>query len=167
MLDLSKLNKDQKEAVINFEGPSFIIAGPGAGKTRVIIFRAAYMIKSGINPKNILLFTFTRKAAKEIKERIEKEIGLDAKGITTGTYHNFCSRLLRKYAEYIGFNPRFSIYDSDDKLKLLKKLCEKESTQIRYKKLAEFISGFKKQMLFPEQAIENYTTFPMGEAAYL
>lgn len=86
---LNKLNDAQKLAVKNYIGASAILAGPGSGKTFTLVSRAAYMIEEGIDPRSMLLFTFTRKAAKEIKERIASYIGEKSSGITIGTYHSF------------------------------------------------------------------------------
>lgn len=150
---LEGLNEDQKEAVINYTGPCFIVAGPGSGKTRTIISRAAYMISEGIKPENILMFTFTNKAAGEIRERIENLIGDDARGITVGTYHSICSRLLRKYAEYLGYRSNFSIYDDEDKLKVLKEIVDTDN--IKCELVGKYISRWKERLVSPSSAILN------------
>ena len=150
---LEGLNEDQKEAVINYAGPCFIVAGPGSGKTRTIISRAAYMISEGIKPENILMFTFTNKAAGEIRERIENLIGDDARGITVGTYHSICSRLLRKYAEYLGYRSNFSIYDDEDKLKVLKEIVDTDN--IKCELVGKYISRWKERLVSPSSAILN------------
>lgn len=150
---LEGLNEDQKEAVINYTGPCFIVAGPGSGKTRTIISRAAYMISEGIKPENILMFTFTNKAAGEIRERIENLIGDDARGITVGTYHSVCSRLLRKYAEYLGYRSNFSIYDDEDKLKVLKEIVDTDN--IKCELVGKYISRWKERLVSPSSAILN------------
>lgn len=150
---LEGLNEDQKEAVINYTGPCFVVAGPGSGKTRTIISRAAYMISEGIKPENILMFTFTNKAAGEIRERIENLIGDDARGITVGTYHSICSRLLRKYAEYLGYRSNFSIYDDEDKLKVLKKIVDTDN--IKCELVGKYVSRWKERLVSPSSAILN------------
>lgn len=121
---LSELNEEQKQAVKHIEGPCYVVAGPGSGKTRVIVARTQYMILNGINPSNIVLFTFTNKAAKEIKERIIKTVGDKGNFITIGTYHSVCARLLRNYATYINYERNFTILDADDAKKILKKKAD-------------------------------------------
>ncbi|MED1125209.1 ATP-dependent helicase [Bacillus atrophaeus] len=150
---LEELNEDQQQPVINYQGPSFVVAGPGSGKTHTIVSRAAYMIEEGVRPENVLLFTFTRKAAGELKERIEKRVGKKADGLTVGTYHSICSRLLRKYATYIGYENNFSIYDEEDKGKLLKKIVTDD--RIKHTLVASYISDWKNKMISPTVAIEN------------
>lgn len=159
---LSKLNEEQKVAVQNFNGPSFIVAGPGAGKTHTVISRTQYMIVNGVNPENILLFTFTNKAAKEIKERIAKAVGDEmASKITSGTYHSFCCRLLREYGSRLGYSRQFTIFDSDDSDKVLKKICQGSNADP--KKLKSYISKQKRNLISPEKASmdrnDNYATF--------
>lgn len=159
---LNKLNDEQKEAVVNYIGPSFIVAGPGAGKTFTIISRTQYMICNGVSPEKILLFTFTNKAAKEIKERITKAVGEDmGSKITTGTYHSFCCRLLREYADKLGFTKKFTIFDSDDSDKVLKKICS--GTSVEPKSLKKYISIQKRNLISPQKASmnrdDNYAMF--------
>lgn len=151
---LSKLNDEQQLPVINYNGPSFIVAGPGAGKTHTIISRTQYMIVQGIKPENILLFTFTNKAAKEIKERIIKVIGEDAGNkITSGTYHSFCCRLLRKYCEKLGFKKGFTIFDSEDSEKVIKKICK--GTNADPNRLKSYVSEKKRNLITPQDASLN------------
>ena len=122
---LEELNEQQRLPVIDYEGPSIVIAGAGSGKTKTLVARTAYMIESGINPKSILLFTFTKKGADEIKERVIKYIGDKGKGVTVGTYHSFCARLLRRYVEALDIWKRnFSIYDAEDSEKILKEIIK-------------------------------------------
>ena len=148
---LEELNEDQQQPVINYEGPSFIVAGPGSGKTHTIVSRAAYMIEEGVRPENMLLFTFTRKAAGELKERIASKIGKKAEGLTVGTYHSICSRLLRKYATYLGYENNFSIYDEEDKKNLLKEIVT--DNRLKPAVVASYISDWKNKMISPAQAI--------------
>lgn len=151
---LKDLNEEQREAVINYKGPSFIVAGPGSGKTFTTITRTQYMIANGVKPENILLFTFTNKAAKEIKERIAKNIGEDAaKEITSGTYHSFCCRLLKKYCEKLNYKKGFTIFDSEDSEKVLKKLCK--GTNADPNKLKGYISAQKRNLVTPQDASLN------------
>ena len=149
---LAGLNEQQKEAALNYEGPCILNAGPGAGKTKTLISRTALMIENGINPENILLFTFTRKAAKEIKDRVQAQIGEKGAGVTVGTYHSFCMRLLRQYAQYLGWTKNFSIYDDEDKKSVLKPLCELSRQDVRT--IGGTISAFKQHMLSPVEAAQ-------------
>ena len=149
---LSRLNEQQREAAVNYQGPCIVNAAPGAGKTATLITRTAYMIEDGVSPYNILLFTFTRKAAKEIKDRVQAQIGERGKGITVGTYHSFCMRLLRKYADCLGWTKNFSIYDDEDKAGILKPLCVDYDLDRRM--IAGTISRFKQNLLSPVEAAQ-------------
>src|SRR5690554_6730719 len=112
---LSNLNKEQQEAVKHTEGPLLIMAGAGSGKTRVLTHRIAYLVEEmGVSPWNILAITFTNKAAREMKERLEKLIGSDANDLWVGTFHACCVRILRRDIEKLGFDRSFVIYDTDD-----------------------------------------------------
>lgn len=122
---LNGLNEEQKQAVKHIEGPCYVVAGPGSGKTRVIVARTQYMILNGINPSNIVLFTFTNKAAREIKERIVSAVGDKGNFITIGTYHSVCSRILRTYATHLNYERNFTILDADEARKILKKIADK------------------------------------------
>jgi len=115
-LDLNLLNPTQKEAVKTIEGPILILAGAGSGKTRVLTYRAAYLIDKSISPENILISTFTNKAAGEMKERIIKLVGSSNAQPIMGTFHSICAKLLRKEGHAIGLSPGFSIYDEGDAL---------------------------------------------------
>lgn len=123
-------------------------------KTFTTITRTQYMIANGVKPENILLFTFTNKAAKEIKERIAKNIGEDAaKEITSGTYHSFCCKLLKKYCEKLNYKKGFTIFDSEDSEKVLKKLCK--GTNADPNKLKGYISAQKRNLVTPQDASLN------------
>ena len=111
---LSTLNEVQRLAVTTIEGPVMVIAGPGSGKTRVLTFRIAHMLNSGAHPGQILALTFTNKAAKEMKERIEKVAGNNANKVWAGTFHSLFARILRAEAHRIGYPNDFTIYDGDD-----------------------------------------------------
>lgn len=115
MIDyLSSLNEVQRQAVECLEGPVMVIAGPGSGKTRVLTYRVAHLMKSGIPPWHILCLTFTNKAAREMKERIEKVVGIDVRKVWAGTFHSIFARILRIEAHRIGYPGDFTIYDTDD-----------------------------------------------------
>ncbi len=111
---LNDLNDVQRSAVVTINGPVMVIAGPGSGKTRVLTFRIAHMINSGVHPGQILALTFTNKAAKEMKHRIESVAGTKANQVWAGTFHSLFARILRVEAHKIGFPNDFTIYDTDD-----------------------------------------------------
>ncbi len=116
---LQTLNEEQYEATVAIDGVNFILAGAGSGKTRVITARTAYMIDNGINPKEILLLTFTNKAAKEMKDRIMSLIGEQAQGVTACTFHSFCAIFIRRNAELLGLKNDYTILDSPDMMDAL------------------------------------------------
>ncbi|MBK0380990.1 ATP-dependent helicase [Mucilaginibacter segetis] len=111
---LQGLNPEQKAAVLQTEGPVMIIAGAGSGKTRVITYRVAHLIQKGVDSFNILVLTFTNKAAREMRERINHLVGTEAKNIWMGTFHSVFAKLLRVEADKIGYPNNFTIYDTDD-----------------------------------------------------
>lgn len=122
---LDQLNEQQKEAAKKIEGQTLILAGAGSGKTRTITFKIAHMIKEkNIDPRNILALTFTNKAAKEMKERVEALIGSNSNDITISTFHSFSVKLLRMYAENIGYSKNFNIYDTNDQKVIVKKILK-------------------------------------------
>ena len=122
---LEGLNAPQEEGVKNTEGPCMIIAGAGSGKTRVLTLRIAYLIQNGgVDPFNILSLTFTNKAAREMRERIESVVGNEARNLWMGTFHSVFARILRAEAERIGYPSHFTIYDTDDSKSLLKKIVK-------------------------------------------
>jgi DNA helicase-2/ATP-dependent DNA helicase PcrA len=111
---LNELNDIQRQAASCTDGPVMVIAGPGSGKTRVLTYRIAHMIHTGINPGNILALTFTNKAAREMKDRIERVVGTKAQRVWAGTFHSLFARILRVEAHRIGYPNDFTIYDTDD-----------------------------------------------------
>ena len=118
-IDLTKLNPPQREAVTCTEGPLLVLAGAGSGKTRVLTTRIAYLIaEKGVAPYHILALTFTNKAAKEMKERVQKLTG-DEASVWLFTFHGFCARLLSMEIDALGYDRRFSIYDEDDQQALI------------------------------------------------
>lgn len=123
---LSYLNEAQKEAVRHKDGPLMIIAGAGSGKTRVITYRIAHLMASGVDPFNILSLTFTNKAAREMRERIEQIIGTEAKNIWMGTFHSVFAKILRIEGYKLGYPSHFTIYDTDDSKNLIKTLVKEE-----------------------------------------
>jgi DNA helicase-2/ATP-dependent DNA helicase PcrA len=124
-MDLSHLNQVQKQAIINTAGPYMVIAGAGAGKTSVLTHRIAYLLKEKqIAPSHILALTFTNKAAKEMRERIEKMVGSAAKYLWLGTFHSIFARILRQEAGRLGYPYNFTIYDTDDSKTLLRSIIK-------------------------------------------
>ena len=118
---LEGLNDKQYEAVINFEGPSLVIAGAGSGKTKVLTHKIAYLIQEqNVKPWNILAITFTNKAANEMKERVEKLVGDVARDMWIGTFHAICVRILRRYIDRLGFESSFVIFDTTDQRTMIK-----------------------------------------------
>ncbi|MDR1671032.1 MAG: UvrD-helicase domain-containing protein [Alistipes sp.] len=151
---LENLNPAQREAVINYEGPSLIVAGAGSGKTRVLTARIAYMIESGVVPWSILALTFTNKAAAEMRERIEGMIGTRSKYIQMGTFHSVFLRILRAEGERLGYPPAFTIYDTTDSVSLVRSICRDMSLgdNDKYKPRNVFgkISRLKNDLITPE-----------------
>jgi DNA helicase-2/ATP-dependent DNA helicase PcrA len=152
---LEGLNDNQTKAAKHINGPCFVTAGPGSGKTATVVRRTAYMISQGVNPENVCLFTFTNKAAREMKERIIGFIGEEANKITMGTYHSVCCKLLRRYAKHIGFTSNFTILDSQESLKIIKKYAKEYN--IEAKDAVSGISDFKKRLLTPSAAMLSTT----------
>ena len=123
---LDELNPEQRAAAEHVDGPMLILAGPGSGKTRVIVYRTAYLIhNAGIPAENITALTFTNKAAKEMKDRISSLTDQSSSQVTASTFHSLCSRILRSYGSAISVDPNFSIYDQQDQLRLIRE-CLKD-----------------------------------------
>ncbi|MDG1913688.1 MAG: 3'-5' exonuclease [Crocinitomix sp.] len=122
---LESLNPEQKAAVLSTEGATMVIAGAGSGKTRVLTYRIAHMIKKGVDPFNILALTFTNKAAREMKNRIAEIIGgSEAKNLSMGTFHSVFARILRHHADKLGYPSNFTIYDTQDSRSLIKAIVK-------------------------------------------
>lgn len=156
-MDLSRLNKEQQEAVKHMEGPLLILAGAGSGKTTMMTHRIAYMLEKGVSPYNILAVTFTNKAAGEMKDRIESLTG-GTRGMWVMTFHAMCVRILRNHGEVLGFKNGFSIYDESDKKALLKRIVkdlkiDEKIYQVSY--LGSVISSCKEAEEDPDDYIEN------------
>lgn len=121
---LESLNEPQYQGVVNTEGPCMLIAGAGSGKTRVLTYRIAQLIRNGVDPFNIMALTFTNKAAKEMRERIEKVVGHDARNLWMGTFHSVFAKILRAEAQHLGYPNNFTIYDTDDSKTLIKNIVK-------------------------------------------
>ena len=123
---IDSLNPHQQEAVLHEGGPLLILAGAGSGKTRVITHRIAYLIREGgIHPQQILAVTFTNKAAREMRERVERLLHRDCRGLWISTFHSACARLLRSHISLLGFASNFVIYDTADQKAMIRS-CMKE-----------------------------------------
>ena len=148
------LNPEQKEAVLHTEGPLLILAGAGSGKTRVLTHRVAYLIEQGVNPWNILAITFTNKAAGEMRERVDKIVGMGSESIWVSTFHSACVRILRRHIDRLGFDTSFSIYDADDQKSLMKEVCKKleiDTKIFKEKMLLGVISKAKDELIDPAE----------------
>ena len=121
---LEQLNTVQREAVTCTEGASLIVAGAGSGKTRVLTYRIAYLLQQGVPASRIMALTFTNKAAREMKERIQKLVGEDARYLMMGTFHHVCTKLLRPEADKLGYTRDSTIYDTTDSKSVLKAICK-------------------------------------------
>ena len=149
------LNPPQQEAVFHTEGPLLILAGAGSGKTRVLTHRIAHLIADkGVNPFNILAITFTNKAAQEMRERVDKLTGADGMSVWVATFHSTCVRILRRYIDRLGYDNRFTIYDSDDQKTLMKEICRKlniDTKKYKERSLLAQISHAKDEMITPDE----------------
>ncbi len=166
----SLLNKEQYEAAVCVDGPLLILAGAGSGKTRVLTYRIAHMIKDlDIYPSKILAITFTNKAAGEMKDRIKDLVGDQVKGMWVSTFHSSCVRILRREIDKLGYNKNFAIYDSYDQ-KVLIKQCMKElnisDKDIMDREIINKISGQKDNLISPQQfKKQNEGNFRMNKIA--
>jgi len=160
---LAALNPAQREAVETIQGPILILAGPGSGKTKVITHRVAYLIKTcGVSPNNIMAVTFTNKAAREMKERLEQLLGQAVKAITLGTFHAICARILRREGKAIGLDSSFVIYDEEDQLRLLKQTLEElnlDPKQYAPRALRSTISAAKSRLINPEDYAQRVGSY--------
>jgi len=156
---LDQLNVSQKEAVVNTEGASLVIAGAGSGKTRVLTYRIAHLLTQGVPPHRILALTFTNKAAREMKERIASIVGGDvARNLWMGTFHSIFARILRSEAERLGYPSSFTIYDTQDSKSLIKSIIkELKLNDKEYKPSAVLgrISSAKNDLVTPASYVKN------------
>ncbi|HOZ92219.1 MAG TPA: UvrD-helicase domain-containing protein, partial [Candidatus Syntrophosphaera thermopropionivorans] len=163
-----ELNEQQLQVVLETERPLLVLAGAGSGKTRSLIYRCAWLIKEKkVPPKNILMVTFTNKAAKELQERLQNILGYSVQNLWVGTFHHICTRILRNEASFLPFRQNFSIYDENNQLSLLKKIYKEHSLdreRFPLQPVLNRISSYKNRLLLPEDlneynleiSMENY-----------
>jgi len=156
---LDSLNEPQREGVINTEGPCMIVAGAGSGKTRVLTYRIAHLIKAfGVDPFHIMALTFTNKAAGEMRNRIESVVGLEARNIWMGTFHSIFARILRYEADKLGYPSNFSIYDTDDSKTLIRQIIKELKLDDKVYKpnvVLNRISGAKNRLISWQEYVNN------------
>ena len=149
------LNEEQKKGVFTTEGPVLLLAGAGSGKTRVLTHRIAYLIDElGINAYNIMAITFTNKAAGEMKERVEQLVGMGSDSIWVTTFHSTCVRILRRYADRLGYDNNFTIYDSDDQKSVMKDICKRlqiDTKMMKERTILSAISSAKDELIQPDE----------------
>ena len=160
---LDNLNEKQKEAVLYNEGPLLIIAGAGAGKTKTLTTKIAYLIEEKkVNPRNILAITFTNKAAKEMRDRLNILIGSSTKNLQVSTFHSFGLKLLRENVHTLGYDENFVIMDSDDSLTVVKKILKDSGYDPKVynpKAIRNQISNCKNELMSPI----DYERYAIGE----
>lgn len=159
MINLDKLNSQQREAVTTTEGPVLVVAGAGSGKTLVLTYRIAYLISLGISPSSILALTFTNKAASEMKDRIRNLVGKRADYIFMGTFHSIFARILRQEAHLIGYSRDYSIYDTDDQENVIKGILKDfniSENHLSPKFIQNVISKAKNKLLFKDNGFEKF-----------
>ena len=153
MISTQMLNEEQQKGVYTTEGPVLILAGAGSGKTRVLTNRTAYLMEEkGVSPINILAITFTNKAAAEMKRRIAELVGFGSDAIWVSTFHSCCVRILRRYADRIGYDTGFTIYDADDQKSIMKEICKRleiDTKVYKEKMFLNVISGAKNELIDP------------------
>ncbi|AYB32299.1 ATP-dependent helicase [Chryseolinea soli] len=155
---LDSLNEPQREGVVNTEGPCMLIAGAGSGKTRVLTFRIAQLMNKGVDAFNIMSLTFTNKAAREMRERIEKVVGHDARNLWMGTFHSVFARILRAEAHHLGYPNNFTIYDTDDSKTLIKNIVKEmglDDTAYKASTVYNRISAAKNSLISWEDYLQN------------
>jgi DNA helicase-2/ATP-dependent DNA helicase PcrA len=157
IIDKIVLNPVQREAVLYDGGPQLVFAGAGTGKTRVLTAKIAYLIEKGLYPAEIFAATFTNKAAREMRSRVEQLTGLPVEGMWIGTFHSMCARILRREGTHIGYLPSFTIYDTNDQLSLMKKVLKGlliDDRSMPPRQALGKISGYKNSCTPPEK-LEN------------
>lgn len=166
---LNDLNKEQLVAVEATEGPVMVIAGAGSGKTRVLTYRIANLMKKGVDPFNILSLTFTNKAAREMKDRVMKLIGeREGRNVWMGTFHSIFAKILRIEGKHLGYPSNFTIYDSDDSKKLIRNILSEKNLDTKVYSpsyVASRISMAKSSLISPEAYAANSEIIAADESA--
>lgn len=158
MIDLEKMNPPQRQAVLTTEGPLLVLAGAGSGKTRVLTHRIAYLLEKGVPPWAILAITFTNKAAREMKERVEGLVGDAASEVWVSTFHACCARILRRDIEKLGYQRSFSIYDDDDQMSVIKQILKEQNLGDKAyppREIKSAISDAKNRLLTPKEWLKE------------
>ena len=155
---LDNLNKNQKDAIIDLDGPCLIVAGAGSGKTKVLTSRVVHIIKEKKAwPNQILCVTFTNKAAREMQNRVLSLLNQKTKSLPwLGTFHSVSAKILRKHAEAVGLNSRFTIIDQEDQLRLIKNICKAENTDIKKispQFILSLINQWKNKGMLPQDVV--------------
>lgn len=148
------LNEQQQEAVFCTEGPLLLLAGAGSGKTRVLTHRIAYLMDQGVNPYHIMAITFTNKAAKEMRERVDDLVGYGAEHIWVSTFHSTCVRILRRHIDKLGYGNSFTIYDADDQKSLIRQICKQykiDTKMMPERSIINQISSAKDEFMTPSE----------------
>ena len=157
---LSELNEPQRQAVLHKDGPIMIVAGAGSGKTKVLTMRIAHLMAQGVDAFNILALTFTNKAAKEMKERVERALGnRDARNLYIGTFHSVFARILRAEAHKLGYPNDFTIYDTDDAKSVVKTVINELNLDDKHYKpntVYNRISSAKNSLVGPMEYATDY-----------
>lgn len=153
------LNPEQQQAVLHDKGPLLILAGAGSGKTRVLTHRIAYLIQEkNVRPWNILAITFTNKAAREMRERVDKLVDYGSDDIWVSTFHSTCVRILRRFIDTIGYQRSFTIYDTDDQKSLMREVCKYlniDTKKMSERSIMSVISKAKDELISPEEFMRN------------
>lgn len=153
------LNEQQQEAVFCTEGPLLLLAGAGSGKTRVLTHRIAYLIEQGVNPYHIMAITFTNKAAREMRERVDALVGYGAEHIWVSTFHSTCVRILRRHIDKLGYGNSFTIYDADDQKSLIRQICKQykiDTKMMPERSILNAISSAKDEFITPSEYEMKY-----------
>jgi ATP-dependent DNA helicase UvrD/PcrA len=158
-MDLSTtLNPEQQKVVTTTEGPVLVLAGAGSGKTRSVIYRTAYLInEKKINPWDILVVTFTNKAARELRERLEHTFSISTHSLWVGTFHSICTRILRYEQNFLPFSSNFSIFDDSDQKSVFKRIYKRldiDPKKFNYGRVREIISRQKNSLILPKDFVE-------------
>lgn len=155
MESINSLNPQQQLGVHTTEGPVLLLAGAGSGKTRVLTNRIAYLLdEKGVDAWNIMAITFTNKAAGEMRERVNRQVGAGADSIWVTTFHSTCVRILRRYADRLGYDNNFTIYDSDDQKSVIKDICKRlqiDTKIYKERSILSAISSAKDELIMPDE----------------